>query len=126
MFIYKARLTVKGCNQKEGRDFYDTFAPVASLSSLRLILSVACSETMDLWQLDVSNAFANATLEEQVFMKPPPQMGLPSGNYLKLLRSLYGLKQSGRNWNLLLSKYICELGFKQCISETCLLVYLLQ
>ena len=123
-FIYKARLTVKGCSQREGYDFDETFSPVAHLSSIRLLLSLATAEHMHLWQLDVANAFANAHLTDDVvvYMEPPPQMGLPPGKYLKLNRALYGLKQASREWNQLLAKTLVSLGFKQCISDACLFV----
>lgn len=123
-FIYKARLTVKGCSQREGYDFDETFSPVAHLSTIRLMLSLATAEHMNLWQLDVANAFANAHLTDDVtvYMEPPPQMNLPPGTYLKLNRALYGLKQASREWNQLLAKTIITLGFKQCISDSCIFV----
>ena len=123
-YIYKARLTVKGCNQREGFDFDETFSPVAHLSSIRLLLSLATAEHMHIWQLDVANAFANAHLTDdvKVYMHPPPEMNLPPGSFLKLNRALYGLKQSSREWNMLLSKTLIGLGFKQLISDSCIYV----
>lgn len=121
-YIYKARLTIKGCGQKYGFDFDETFSPVAQLSAIRLVLSLAAAEGMTLWQFDVANAFANAELtgDMEIFMEPPTQMNLPNGTYLKLNRALYGLKQASREWNLLLNRTLISLGFKQLISDSCL------
>lgn len=121
-YIYKARLTIKGCGQKYGFDFDETFSPVAQTSAIRLILSLATAQGMTLWQFDVANAFANAELtgDMEIFMEAPTQMNLPSGTYLKLNRALYGLKQASREWNLLLNRTLISLGFKQLISDACL------
>jgi hypothetical protein len=121
-YIYKARLTVKGCSQRHGFDFDETFSPVAQQASIRLILSLAISKNMTLYQFDVANAFANADLPEdvEIYMIPPPQMNLLPNTYLRLHRSLYGLKQASREWYLLLSKTLTNLGFKQLISDSCL------
>ena len=123
-FIRKARLTIKGCGQRIGRDFEETFSPVVNMTSIRLVLSLATSEKMIIWQIDFTNAFPNAPIDEgiNVFMHPPPQMNLPPGSFLRLLRSLYGLKQSSRNWNILLSKTLQDLGFTQLLSDSCLFV----
>ena len=53
-------------------------------------------------------------------MAPPEGLTVPAGHVLKLQKSLYGLKQSPRNWNELLSATISELGYKQCTWDNCL------
>ena len=121
--IYKARLTVKGCSQREGFDFEETFSPVAQISALRLLLSLVSFHHMILWQFDVQNAFPNAELKEyNIFMEPPLIMNLPPSSYLKLHRALYGLKQASREWNIHLVKILKHIGFKQLISEPCLFI----
>ncbi len=121
--IFKARLTIKGCNQIEGIDFNDTFSPVAKLVSIRLLLSLASSLGLVLWQFDTQNAFPNAPLQEDIYMKPPPEMNLPPNSYLKLLRALYGLKQASREWHTLIVSKLKDIGFIQLISESCLFIY---
>lgn len=118
--IHKARLTIKGCAQKPGIDFNETFSPVAKLSSIRMILSLAAAQNLYLHQFDVQNAFPNAELEEDIYMHPPIEMNLPSGTLLKLNRALYGLRQASRSWNKLLSTTLTSIGFKQLISDSCI------
>ena len=70
-YIYKARLTVKGCAQREDYDFDETFSPVAKISAVRLVLSLASAYGMILWQFDVQNAFVNAELTDvDIYMIP--------------------------------------------------------
>jgi hypothetical protein len=125
-YIYKARLTVKGCAQREGYDFDETFSPVAKISAVRLLLSLASSYGMILWQFDVQNAFVNAELTDvDIYMEIPDALRdyykVPHHTrYLRLLRALYGLKQSSREWNQLLVQTLKEIGFTQLVAESCL------
>jgi hypothetical protein len=119
--IYKARLTVKGCSQRPGIDFNDTFSPVAKLSSVRLILSFGLSQGFKFRQYDVENAFPNASLTDvDIFMLAPRELTSHGNIYLKLNRALYGLKQASREWNILITKTLKQIGFTQFTSESCL------
>ncbi|CAN1170240.1 Retrovirus-related Pol polyprotein from transposon TNT 1-94 [Linum perenne] len=112
---YKARLVARGFTQTYGIDYMETFAPVAKMNSIRILLSVAVNLDWPLYQLDVKNAFLNGKLEEEVYMAPPPgfEKRLGEGKVCKLQKSLYGLKQSPRAWFERFGRAIKEFGFYQ-------------
>ena len=68
----KTRLVARGFTQTYGEDYIDTFAPVAKLHTIRIVLSIATNLEWDLWQMDVKNAFLQGELEDEVYMHPPP------------------------------------------------------
>ena len=112
---YKARLVAKGFTQTYGIDYQETFAPVAKLNTVRVLLSLAACSDWPLHQLDVKNAFLNGDLEEEVFMEIPPGFETPSmkNQVCKLRKSLYGLKQSPRAWFERFTRAVCKHGFSQ-------------
>ena len=99
---YKARLVAKGYAQKYDIDYQETFAPVAKLNTIRILISIAANRDWPLQQFDVKNTFLNGDLEEEVYMELPlgiiKQSSKHEGKVCKLKRALYGLKQSPRAW----------------------------
>ena len=97
---YKARLVAKGFQQRRGVDFMHTFAPVARISSIRLLLAHALCADIPVHQMDVKNAFLNGVLNEDVYMRQPEGFIDPDRPHhvCKLNRTLYGLKQAARGW----------------------------
>ena len=95
---YKARLVAKGYSQCPGLEFSQVFAPTAKWAALRAILALAAIEDLELYSLDISTAFLNGEMDHDVYMQQPEgfQDHFGSGYVLKLIKSLYGLKQAGR------------------------------
>uniref|UniRef100_A0AAV1U2T2 Reverse transcriptase Ty1/copia-type domain-containing protein n=1 Tax=Peronospora matthiolae TaxID=2874970 RepID=A0AAV1U2T2_9STRA len=118
---YKARLVAKGFLQKYGVDFEETFAAVAKLASIRIIVSLAAQHNLVLHQMDVKTAFHNGTLEEEIFMKQPD--GFVDANHphhvCKLKRALYGLKQSPSMWNQTIDEFMRNIGITKCEMDHC-------
>ena len=93
---YKARLVAKGYDQKEEEDFFDTYSPVARLTTIRVLLSLAASHGLLVHQMDVKTAFLNGELNEEIYMQQPDGFVLDGQErkVCRLLKSLYGLKQA--------------------------------
>ena len=121
---YKARLVAKGYEQTYGVDFEETFAPVARLTSLRIVLAIAAKLQLDVQQMDVETAFLNAPLAEEVYIRIPDGVTVAPGcNCIRLNKALYGLKQSPREWYDNINGYLQSLQFKRLQSEHCLYIY---
>ncbi|GJS57398.1 zinc finger, CCHC-type containing protein [Tanacetum coccineum] len=91
-----ARLVIQGFRQKEGIDYFDTYAPVARITTVRFLIALAAIHNLVIHQMDVKTAFLNGDLEEQVYMKQPEGFVMPGNEHkvCKLIKSLYGLKQA--------------------------------
>jgi len=96
----KARLIAQGYTQVEGLAFDETFAHVARLESIRLLLGVTCILKFKLFEMDVKNVFLNGYLNEEVYVEQPKGFVDPSfsNHVYKLKKALYGLKQAPRAW----------------------------
>jgi len=124
---FKCRLVADGNTQRYGVDFNRIFSTVAKLSTLRLFLAIAAARGYRLTSVDIRQAYLQADLNENLYMHMPP--GLPDsdsqGNKLivKLRKSLYGLRQAGREWADLLSEFLITWGFHRSIIDICLYTY---
>ncbi|KAK1666163.1 hypothetical protein QYE76_054322 [Lolium multiflorum] len=109
----KARLVAQGFSQVEGIDFGETYAPVARLESIRILLAYASHHNFKLQQMDVKSAFLNGPLHEEVYVKQPPGFEDPNfpNHVYKLDKALYGLKQAPRAWYEHLKELLVDRGF---------------
>jgi hypothetical protein len=114
----KAILVCKGYAQIEGIDFEETFAPIARMEAICLLLAYACSKNVKVYQMDVKSAFLNGELEEEVYIEQPEgfQLSENTDYVCKLKKALYGLKQAPRAWYSRLDKYLQHAGFKNATS----------
>jgi hypothetical protein len=113
---FRSRLCVLG-NRQTAESYSETYAAVAKVKSFRLLLAISVFLGLGMSQLDISNAFMNADLPEEIYMYPPK--GHEYLGMLKLDKSLYGLKQAPRLWYDRLSSELIKLGFKRLDSDVC-------
>ncbi|KMQ91353.1 opie2a pol protein [Lasius niger] len=143
----KARVVVRGFSQQPSRDFHETYAPVARLSSIRLTMAIAARKWMFIRQYDVKTAYLNGTLEKEVYMEVPSLMDeilrriiedeqfdhrviaevkamlnqLATGDQVcRMKKALYGLKQAGHAWHKRLDEELRSLGATPSKGDPCL------
>eukprot|EP00252_Welwitschia_mirabilis_P002409 TRINITY_DN1235_c0_g1_i6.p1 TRINITY_DN1235_c0_g1~~TRINITY_DN1235_c0_g1_i6.p1 ORF type:complete len:1428 (+),score=264.56 TRINITY_DN1235_c0_g1_i6:585-4868(+) len=121
---YKARLVAKGFTQTYGVDYQETFAPVAKMNTIRILLSCAANLDWELQQFDVKNAFLHGDLQEEVYMDIPPgfEDEKTRGKVCRLKKALYGLKQSPRAWFERFSRAMTSFGYKQSNADHTLFI----
>ena len=116
----KARIVCRGYSQKRGIDFTETFAPVVRMDSIRILLAIAAHEKLVIKQCDVKSAFLYGDIEEEIYVRPPDAVDIDDGKVWKLKKSLYGLKQSPRNWNKKFNKLVTTFGLIRSIADPCI------
>ena len=119
---YKARYVARGYAQQAGVDYFETYAPVAKIKSLRFVFALAAQLKLSLHQIDFASAYLFGKLEEEVYMEQPEGFNSGDGRVCKLNKSIYGLKQAGRVWNQLLNRTLVQLGFHRCKSDNCVYI----
>ena len=121
--IHKSRFVAKGYSQVYGMDYFEVFSPTMQIKTFRTLLALHSGErdiNMECW--DVSSAFLFAPMEEEVYIRQP--RGYEKGQkVMRLLKSLYGLKQSSRNWSKTVKAAMLAVGFKQSENDACLYIY---
>ena len=110
---FKARLVARGFSQIEGLDYNETFAPVAKMPTIKIVLALASKMNWPIHQMDVKSAFLNGDLHEEIYMAQPPGFIKEGSEHLvcKLKKSIYGLKQSPREWYSKINAFFISQGF---------------
>src|SRR6202522_333476 len=120
---WKARLVARGFTQVYGVDYFETFAPVARLASIRIILAIAARNNWEIDMFDFHLAYLNGVLDdnEDIFMEQPPHHEIKdrSRYVVKLKKPIYGLKQAGRKGSNSLCRSLAEIGFSRSKADSC-------
>nr|GEV63886.1 zinc finger, CCHC-type [Tanacetum cinerariifolium] len=118
---FKARLVVQGFRKKEGIDYFDTYAPVARITTIRLLLALVAIHNLMIYQMDVKTSFLNGDLDEEVYMKQHEGFVMPGNKHkvCKLVKSLYGLKQAPKQWHQKFDEVVLSSGFLLNQSDKC-------
>ena len=121
---YKARFVIKGFSQVFGVDYNETYAPVAKYHSLRVLLAIVAAKDLEMLQLDVKTAFLYGKLDEEIYMVQPEGFVVKGqeSKVCRLLKSIYGLRQASRVWNIKFSEFLIRFGLVQSQSDPCLFI----
>jgi hypothetical protein len=114
---YKSRLVAKGYSQVHGIDYTETFAPVAKMDSIRLVLAIAASRHWEVHHMDVKSDFIHGDMKEEIYMEQPQGYVHDSSLVCRLKKSLYGLKQAPRAWYAKMDSFLLSQGFHRCKSD---------
>jgi hypothetical protein len=121
---YKGRFCVQGFSQKYGVDFHETHAGVARHESIRAILALGAALDLEIHNMDVTNAYCQAEVKERIFVRQPEghETYGPNGEklVLRLKKSLYGLRQAGYNWHVVVDTRLKQLGFTPNPADPCI------
>ncbi|KAJ3557795.1 hypothetical protein NP233_g11654 [Leucocoprinus birnbaumii] len=123
---FKSRIVARGFSQIPGEDFNETFSSVAKFTTLRVFLSLAAFLDFDIHQIDIVGAYLQGDLDEEIYMEIPEEIKEldpdAQKGYWRLRKSLYGLKQSGRQWKKRLHDILVGLGFTRAWADDCLYI----
>ncbi|CAJ2674023.1 unnamed protein product [Trifolium pratense] len=121
---YKARLVAKGFTQVEGIDYNEIFSPVVKHCSIRVLMAIVNMYDLELEQMDVKTAFLHGELEETIYMQQPEGFVKDNSKVCLLKKSLYGLKQSPRQWYRRFDDFLLKTGFVRSNYDSC--VYMMK
>lgn len=120
---YKARLVAKGFTQIEGIDYNEIFSLVVKHCSIRILMAIVNQFDLELEQMDVKTAFLHGDLEETIYMQQPEGFSKDKSKVCLLKKSLYGLKQSQRQWYRRFDEFLLRLGFSRSSYDNCVYIY---
>lgn len=117
---YKARLVIKGYKQRKDIDYQEVFAPVVRYTSLRCLVATAAKYDLKIHQMDAISAFLQGDVEEELYMTQPPLYEKDSKSVCHLKKSIYGLKQASRQWNIKLNAALQDIGLSRSRVDPCI------
>src|SRR5258708_1946139 len=121
---YKARLVAQGFSQIPGQDFEATFSPVMCMDSLQTLLAIAAVQDLEIGQMDIKGAYLNGDLKEEIYMQQPEGFDDQSGRVCHLIHTLYGLKQSGQEWNSRFNTFLMKnLKYQRLPVDHCIYIW---
>ena len=110
----------KGYKQVFGYDYSDTYAPMSRMTTIRVMMFICIQLGFICHQIDIATAYLNAVLDTIIFVEPSKGFYNDKSKCWRLLKSLYGLKQSARLWNTTLNEYLVSVGFRRSKADLCL------
>ncbi|GJZ85618.1 zinc finger, CCHC-type containing protein [Tanacetum coccineum] len=118
---FKERLVIQGFKQKSGIDYFDTYATVTRISTIRLLIAIASIHNLIIHQMDVKTAFLNGELDEDVYMNQPQGFIMPGNEnkVCKLIKSLYRLKQAPKQWHQKFDEVVLSNGYLLNQADKC-------
>ena len=119
---YKARFVAQGFSQRPGLNFQDTYAPTPTMTSIRMLMNIAVQEGLLCHHCDVNNAYLNATIDFDVYVKQPQGYSKDPTLVCKLNKALYGLKQAAYRWHATIVEFMKGQGLQQSIMDPCVYV----
>nr|GEY15258.1 zinc finger, CCHC-type [Tanacetum cinerariifolium] len=120
--VVSERVTEEGFKQKSGIDYFNTYAPVARINIIRLLIAMASIHNLIIHQMDVNTTFLNEELKEEVYMNQPLGFIMPSNEnkVCKLIKSLYGLKQAPKQWHQKFDEVVLSNGYLLNQADKCI------
>ena len=119
---FKVRFVARGFKQRHLINYDETYAPTMAYDTLRLLLAIACKNGWPIRQVDVVTAFLNGTLADRVIFRLTGRLKDIFGEFVQGLKAIYGLKQAARVWYLLLTEFLCSLGFEPFPTDPTLMI----
>ncbi|XP_018403755.1 PREDICTED: retrovirus-related Pol polyprotein from transposon TNT 1-94 [Cyphomyrmex costatus] len=122
---HKARLVIRGCSQKRGIDYEETYSPVVRYGTIRVLFALAAKYDLDVDHIDAVTAFLHGDLTEEIYMRQPEGFVMKGkeAKVCRLHKAMYGLKQGSRAWNQRLNTIIQQIGFTQSKTDQYVYIY---
>ncbi|KAL0325017.1 UNVERIFIED_CONTAM: Retrovirus-related Pol polyprotein from transposon TNT 1-94 [Sesamum radiatum] len=121
---FNARLVIQGFRQRPGIDYFNIYAPIARISTIRLLIALASIQNLVIHQMDVKTTFLNEDLDKEVYMKQPEGFIMPGNEHkvCKLVKSLYGVKQAPKQWHQIFDEVVLSSGYRLNQSNKCVYI----